>query len=42
MGWDVLSFYIFTNDLEEGMNSALIVIRAMLTWELWLPPKIGT
>ena len=32
------SLNVFTNDLEEDMNSALI-IRAMLTQELRLPPQ---
>lgn len=41
-GWDALAFNpIFINDPEEGKNSPLIILRAMLNWELWLAPKEG-
>lgn len=40
-GWDALAFNIFINDLGEGKNSPLIILRAMLNWELWLAPKEG-
>lgn len=41
-GWDALAFNpIFINDLEEGKNSPVIILREMQNWELWLAPKEG-